>query len=60
MLTYYYDRSAGLITHPEFVDDTKTYQYSYGLTNSPGINMLRFLPNFLGDIGMEFLSFDYI
>lgn len=44
----YLDRSAGLITHPDFVEDTKAYQSKYGLTNSPGIKMLSYIPNFLG------------
>jgi hypothetical protein len=43
-------RSAGLVTHPDFVDDTRQYQALYGLDKAPGIGLLRYIPRSLSEI----------
>lgn len=41
-------RSAGLVAHPQFVVDSKSFLLSLGLHAAPGVSLLDYLPHSLG------------
>jgi len=46
--------SAGLITHPDYIGDTKAYQERYDLSRNPGIKMLGYLPTSIAKGTMKY------
>jgi hypothetical protein len=56
IVTYRNCRSAGLVTHPEFIERTKRFQNIHGLVHHPHLKPLSFLPSSISHLFMDSFS----